>query len=62
MEARSERTEVTQDMVVEGNSAPHGIDILPGHITSETRRMIEVFPPDQRDTESYSQISSEFFG
>ncbi len=54
----------TQADIVERlrSSAPHGNDILPGLITSETRRMIEVFPPDQRDTESYSRISSEFFG
>ena len=44
------------------SSAPHGNDILMGLITLETRRMIEVFPPDQRETESYSQIMSEFFG
>ncbi len=54
----------TQADIVERlrNSEPHGIYILPGLITSETRRMIEVFPPDQRDTESYNRISSEFFG
>jgi uncharacterized protein len=44
------------------SSAPHGIDILPGLIATENRRMIEVFPPDQRDTESYNLILSEFFG
>lgn len=54
----------TQADIVERlkSSVPHGIEILQGLITLETRRMIEVFPPDQRDTESYSRISSEFFG
>ena len=44
------------------NGALHGGEILKGLITTETRRMIDVFPPDQRVTETYDNIVQSFCG
>lgn len=44
------------------DGALHGDEILKGLITTETRRMIDVFPPDQRVTETYDNIVQSFCG
>jgi len=44
------------------NGALHGNEILKGLITTEPRRMIEVFPPDQSVTETYDNLVKSFCG
>ena len=44
------------------SKAPNGGEILKGLITTESRQMIEVFPPDQRVTETYDNIVQSFCG
>jgi hypothetical protein len=43
------------------SSAPHGATIWRGLISTATRRLIEVFPSNQAETEEYRRIVSTFF-